>query len=322
MPVKRSTVLRWTGRGSLSLLKASVYYVLHAHRVRGRVSTVGGSIVVIGPEPLGVAALLQHMPGIAWIGTGFAGASNDLTKSSSSLAGLYLRRGDRFSVEAEGTEGVLASDIGGAVTSRILEAAKGARVSDSPRVKFHAAADGARGVVVVEVRTGAGGVPTGREEVSCLVSGGMHSSVAAWMSVLAGFRVRLVHAKVNEESLRAVARLYSELSNRADPRGLELEVLEGGVVQGMLVEYATRSQRRVYGGFHAAAVAPPKRLERAVASPVYLMPEERFRAEFGSLGFKPFDSMVRWGQRGASKFTSKSFVGGPADVSTVLDGLS
>jgi adenylyl- and sulfurtransferase ThiI len=320
--MKRTAILRWTGRGTVSHLASSVEFQLQANKVRGRVSVVGSSITVLGPEPLEVAALMQYLPGVAWIAAGFAAESPaGLAKASASLAKAYLSRGDRFSVVAEGTGGALASDVGGAVTSRILESVKGARVSESPRVRFRAVADGREGAVGVEVKPGPGGVPTGTGSVSCLVSGGVHSAVTAWMAVLAGFRVRLIHAKVSEESLRAVAKLYSELSNRADARGLSLEVLDGGPAAGMVAEYAARSRGRMFGGFRAADGGPPESLQGRVSAPLFLLPEEKFQAEFESLGIKAFESRVRWGESSRTSFKSSRFSGGPADASQVLDGL-
>ena len=113
---------------------------------------------------------------MAWIAAGFGAARVDeLSSAGGVLAKRYLRRGDSFSVEAEATGGVLASDLGGAVTSRILEAVKGSRASESGKVRFRGAADGKAGVVGVEVAAGPGGVPTGVVGASCLVSGGVHS---------------------------------------------------------------------------------------------------------------------------------------------------
>lgn len=323
MPAKRTTILRWTGRGSLSRLEDSVGYVLKEDRMRGAVSSIGGSILVKGPEPLGVAARLQHMPGVSWLAAGYgARSTEELVREGESLAKKYLKPGDRFSVAAEATGGVLASDLAGAITAKALEAAKGARVSESPKVRFRVAVDGKEGAVGVEVAAGVGGVPTGSEAAVCLVSGGAHSSVTAWLAMLAGFRVRLVHAMESDESLLAVARLYSELSNRGDPRGLSLVVLEGGSVPRMLAEYSAASEGKVFGGFHAVEEGPAGRLRRTASSPLYLAPEEWLAALFESLGVRPHDHRVRWGAGGSPKLTTRRFSGGPADVSSVLEGLA
>ncbi|HUH82265.1 MAG TPA: hypothetical protein VLX33_00125 [Nitrososphaerales archaeon] len=321
MPVKRVTILRWTGRGSLSHLKGSVERVLKAHGVHGRVSGAGSSVVVHQAEPLGVAALVRFMPGVSWVAAGFIARSYEgLAEAGASLARSYLRRGERFSVEAEGTSGTLASDIGGGVTGKMLETVKGARVSESPRVRFRVAADGRGGVVGVEVCAGVGGTPTGTEEATCYVSGGVHSSVCAWMAAVSGYRVRMVHAKASDESVLAVARLYSEISNRVDPRGVSLEVLKGGRVAAMLSKHAAETAGELFGGFTPGR-SLPEGLRGVVSAPVYLLPEERFAAIFESLGIRAAVAVTDWRQPGSPGYSVRTFRGGPADVSGVLDGL-
>ncbi len=97
-----------------------------------------------------------------------------------------------------------------------------------PHVRFRVCVEGTKGACGAEIRAGPGGLPTSEEWVSCLVSGGERSSAMAWMAALSGFSLRLVHSRTDEASLRQVARLYSELSFRMDPRCLELVVLDGG----------------------------------------------------------------------------------------------
>lgn len=281
-------------------------------------------MIVEGPDPVGVASLMQHMPGIKWISVGLAaGSFRELVRSSVILARNYLRKRDLFCVEAEGSGGTLPSDVGGAVTSEILESVKGARVSlESPKVRFRAAYDGVGGVVGVQIMVGPGGVSSGREQVACLVSGGAHSSVVAWMAALAGFRLQLVHAKSDDEGLLAVARLYSELSHRTDPRGLYIEVLSGDAVLPILVEHARRSKLPIFGGFHSGGSGVPRALRSRVMNPLYLLQEEAFSAEFVSLGIRSKDTLADWSKKGSGRFSSSSFGGAVADVSDVLDGLS
>jgi adenylyl- and sulfurtransferase ThiI len=320
MPAKRTTILRWTGRGKLDDLRSSVEFVMGEEGMKPRVYIIGDSITLDGPEPLGVAALLGWMPGVAWVAAGLTARSHkELYSAARRLAEKYLRRNDRFSVEAEGRGGAVASDVAGTVTSAALDGTKGSRVDqESPRVRFRAAFDGGRGVVGVEVKRGPGGFPMGREQVACFVSGGAHSSVVAWEALRQGFRVRLVHAKYSEESLKAVARLYSELSHRADPRGLSLVVLEGDSVSGALSGYADRSKERVFAGY---AVAGGRRWLQKVLSPLYLMSEERFAEEFSALGIRSFDAPEDWTKKAAGEQVVRRFGGRRADVSGVLDGL-
>jgi len=320
MPSPRTTILRWTGKGSLDDLRSSVAYVLGLEGVEARVSKLGDSVMIVGPEPLRLAALFGNMPGVSWVAVGLTARSlRELSAAAAELSRRYLRKRDRFSVETEGTAGILASDVAGIVTSALLDGAKGSRVSsESPKVRFRAAFDGQEGMVGVEARRGQGGTPTGDEWVVCLVSGGIHSSVVAWEAVLHGFKVRLVHARSSEASLRAVARLYSELSYRADPRGLSLEVLEGESVGGALSRYAGSFRGNVFTGYTPGA---HERQLPNVLAPLYLMSEQRFAEEFEALGIRSFDAPGDWEKEPEGVRTARMFAGRRADVSGVLDGM-
>jgi len=144
--------------------------------------------------------------------------------------------------------------------------------------------------------------------------------VLAWMALLQGFRIRLVHAEVSEEGLRAVAKLYSELSHRGDPRWMELEVIRGETVAGALRAYIAASKIPVFAGFHSSGGEASAKVRGALA-PLYLMPEERFGSEFESLGLWPYEAAVDWREQGAGGWRSMKFGGKAADVSAVLDGL-
>jgi len=321
MPTTRTTILRWTGRGTLDDLRSSVEFVLGEEGVKARVSRVGHSLVLDGPEPLGLAALFGYLPGVSWVAAGISARSyGELSSAARQLARKYLKKGDRFAVDAEGTSGTVASDVSGVVTSAVLDEAKGSRVSaESPGVRFRAAFDGGRGVVGVQVRMGPGGTPTGKEEVTCLVSGGIHSAVVAWEAVLQGFKVRLVHSAYSEESLGAVARLYSELSYRADPRGLTLEISDGESVSKALSGYVGSSKEQVFAGF-AAGAARRWQLPKVLA-PLFLLPEEAFATEFEGLGIRSDDSPEDWDREAEGERMTRRFGGRRADVSGVLDGL-
>ena len=315
-------MIRWTGEGKVQDLESSVRSVLKESGIRAGVSRSGGTMILRGPEPLLVGTLFGHHPGVAWVAAGFAWSSVDgLVGASRTLARRYLRRGDRFSVEAETGRGGHPYDLSGAVTSTVLGTVKGARVSEAgEKAKFRVASDGTTGVVGVVVREGDGGVPTGGETVTCLTSGGMHSSVVAWMALLGGYRVRMVHAKSGDDGLLAVARLYSELSHRGDPRGLRLLVLEGGSEASMLSSFVGRAEGEVFGGFRRSGVPPP--LRGRVLAPLRLLPEAAFRSEFESLGVKEDPSKTRWSRSGEASARSRAFGGRTADVSEVLDGLA
>ncbi|HEY6283686.1 MAG TPA: hypothetical protein VIW22_07155 [Nitrososphaerales archaeon] len=267
---------------------------------------------------------MKHTPGVSWIAAGLSSRSfNKLLEDSAALAKNYLKRGDRFSLEAEGSGGVVRSDIAGGMISRILESSKGTRVShEDPKIRFRTAFDGFRGVVGVEIARGPGGVPTGAHSAACLVSGGRHSSVVSWMALLAGYKVRLVHAQVDEESLLGVARLYAELSHRTDPRGLMLQVVDSKSSASALARIVRGMNEPVFGGFHTSGRRIPKPLKGLVAAPLYLMSEEMFDEKSDSLALKSYVAKMSWDSGKNEDAQIRSFGGVTADVSEVVDGLA
>lgn len=277
-----------------------------------------------GPDPVRVAAACEHLPGTAWVAVGYRGSSiRDLARAAVVLATRYMRPGGSFSVDVDATGGVHPSDVSGALTSAILDEVKGSRIEQAEsRVRFRAALDGAKGVVGVQLREGPGGAPTGGTRAVCLVSGGTHSSVVAWMAVLTGWRVTMVHASDGEEGLRGAARLFSELAHRADPTGMRLVVLEGAPPASMLYGYVSRTKAAVFAGFTPQSGLPPQGFRGRVFAPLYVATEEFFSAEFGALGATGVRSKTSWEGAGAGRFRAREFGGRRADVSEVLDGLA
>jgi hypothetical protein len=317
-------MVRWTGRGKLADLVASVRGVLGAERIRARVSVAGESVSVEGPEPVEVASVLENLPGVRWIAVGRSSDSmKGLMEELTRLAKVYVRPGEKFAVKGE-THGadVKPLDLAGAGNSAVMDAVRGARVNeDEPSTVFRVAFDGRHGVAAVELKQGPGGTPTGGDVARCLVSGGMHSSVVAWNALLSGFSVQLVHAKVDDESLRAVASLYSELSHRVDPRKLELLVLEGGGVRRTLASWASRAPDPVFTGFHAERSSGRVVIPRGVKCPLYLLPEDEFHEIFSEMGLRQDGRTESWKSGGGGATRARSFGGARGDVSRVLDGL-
>ena len=324
MSRKGSAIVRWTGRGDAGRFESSIRFLLGERGAAARTWMSEGSIVVEGVEPLGVAARLKHTPGVSWIAAGLVSQSfKELLDDSATLARTYLKRGDRFSVDAEGSSGTMRSDVAGAVTSRILESAKGARVSrEDPKIRFRTAYEGSRGVVGVEIVSGPGGVPTGVDGAVCLVSGGRHSSVVSWMALLAGYKVRLIHAMVDEESVLGAARLYAELSHRTDPRGLMLQVAEAKSPASALVGIVRGMNEPAFSGFRASGGPIPLPLRRRVLAPLYLLAEDKFDDEFDSLALKSYEAKMSWDSGKNLGVHIRSFGGVTADVSEVVDGLA
>ncbi len=227
--MKAVAMVGWSGAGAFEDLERTVARKLSPGE--GEMDRVGETLLVAADDPVAAARSLAFLPGVAWIAVGyrFSGTGNYL-RNLELLARRYLSKGRTFKISAQ----VVASKqtAGDAVlagNSELLSSIPGTRVDErKPQVRFRVCLQGSRGALGAEIRVGPGGLPSSGEWVSCLVSGGARSSALAWMAALSGFSIRLVHSRTDEASLRHVARLYSELSFRMDPRCLELIVLDGG----------------------------------------------------------------------------------------------
>ena len=306
----------------MEALRGSVVATLKADKVKARVASLGSSVRVEGPEPVRVAETFRFTPGVSWIAVGESASSfKALVAAGAGLARKYLRRGDGFVVLSEAGGGSFASDVSGAIVSACLEAVRGSRVrEEAPKVIFRAALDGAQGAVGVQITAGPGGIPTGPEEVACLVSGGRHSAVVAWAGLLAGYRLKLVHSMVDESSLLAVARLYSELSHRVAPGSMSLVVLESEAPSAALEAWVLEDRGTTFGGFHTGG-AERARLARRVRSPLFLLPEEEFTSRFEGLSIVEHGAEAGWKRARSTVYGVLKFDGGRAEVSDVLDGL-
>lgn len=277
-----------------------------------------------GPEPVGVAALLAYLPGVDWLAVGRSSDSvRGLAAELARLARIYVRPGGRFAIRVESEDPRMKpSDLAGAGNSAVLDAVKGSRVSeDAPSTIFRVAFDGKRGVASVEIGRGPGGTAMGRKVARCLVSGGKHSSVLAWDAMLSGYSVQLVHAEAGDDSLMAAARLYAELSHRVDPNRLSLLVLRGGGARQMISRWARGIPGAAFAGFHAECHSEPKSIARNVYFPLYFLPEEEFDRIFSGMRVKSVDSRETWAGGGGKATRVLTYGGVRADVSAVLDGL-
>ena len=250
----------------------------------------------------------------------------------STLAKRYLEPGASFRVSAETDgNGEEEGDVLLETTSTLLNAAKGVLVDEkNPSSIFRVIMVGGGGACGVQLRLGAGGVPTSRQRrASCLVSGGYHSSVTAWMAALSGYSVTLVHAKGDDESLRQVARLYAELSTRVDAASLRLEVLEGkGPAGDRMAGWLAKASGEVFTGVHpecrGTAGLGKLRLYPSAVFPLLLLQEAEVAARFGELGLlgRPADGQAQLrilGRR--SGYKVRRFSAGEADQNAVLDSI-
>ena len=316
-------IAKWTGAGNQSDLVRTARAVLRSKGVHGVVRGGPGCILISGKSPVVVAGAVKGLPGVAWVAVGMhVPGQASVREDAARLAKRYLKKGMTFTVNSEVQQSAgLASDLSGAVRFAILDAADGCRVDErNPDISFRATKDNGGTAIGVEIFKGPGGIPTGKKTIACLVSGGKHSSVAAWYALLSGSVVHMVHAKVDDASVRAVALLYAELSDRVDSGALSLQVLEGVAPAAALTKWLGRFSGECIGGFHAGS-AENERVRNRVDAPLRLLPEEEFTKAAGNLGAREDPRKLNWKARGSGSLTVRKFGGVRADANRVIDGL-
>lgn len=328
--MKTAAVVAWSGNGALEDLERTAASKLGMPRESVRKGPT--SLILEHADPVKVASGLSHLPGVSWIAVGYEFLGWKQCESAlHRLAGKYLSEGSSFRLtarveESEGTEGDLLLDGNGT----ILKSVKNSRVDEkNPDVTFRIVMVRDKGAVGVELRRGHGGVPTSNaRRAFCLVSGGYHSAVVAWMAALSGYEVTLVHSRSEDEPLRQVARLYAELSRRMDASGLELLLLDGdGPVGGRLDAWLPKAKGEVMAGGHPECrgedVRRTFRRHPSVIQPLLLLQEDEVRARYESLGLKvkAVDTKAMLSLGRSASYSVKRFGGKEADISGVLDSI-
>jgi len=322
----------WSGSGSFEDLERTVVGKLSARD--GDAERIDGTLLVTAADPVDVARSLSFLPGVAWIAVGFrfSGVGGYL-KNLELLAKRYLSKGTTFRISAQVTRSKqTAGDVVLAGNSALLSSISGAKVDERrPRVRFRVCVQAGRGACGAEIRSGPGGAPTGSDWVSCLVSGGERSSSMAWMAALSGFSLRLVHSRTDEVALRHVARLYSELSFRMDPRCVELVVLGGGDdAAGRIGRWLRGHRGAVFAGLRPGrSDAQAGLAERFpnLALPLVLVQDDEIARTYRSLGLgRASKGGISGGLtikalEARSRYSEQRFGGVQADSNEVIDAM-
>ncbi len=329
-----SVLLRWTGNGSFRDLVTTASRVLKANSAgSARLVTIGDSIAIVGIRSIAEAWTLRSLPGVEWVAFGRRTKPNSgsVTEALVSIAKNYVVKGSTFRVIVESKVGsATESDFGGAASSRLLDEFRGTKIDErEPKLSFRVAVDASAAVVGVEVSPGVGGAPTSRRRRAfCLVSGGMHSSVVAWMAGRGGYSVSLLHVYESDAAMREIARLYSELSMRMDPTDLRLDVLlpmKSSNIEGVLLAWIRGARSRIlFSGAHAECRNASLLTSSKVASPLFLSSEEEFQKVIRSLGLRGHFGELRSPRMEpplSGRFKVRSFGGVRAGAHVVLDAL-
>ena len=330
--LKPVAMVGWSGAGRFDDLERTTLRKLTS--TRRAANHINGTLLVTAEDPVHVARQLAFLPGVAWISVGYRfGRNKDYLNTLEHLAKGYLSTRKKFKISAQVVgSGQIAGDVVLAGNSALLSSVPRAKVDErSPDVRFRVCIEGTRGACGVEIRAGPGGAPTGGDWVSCLVSGGERSSSLAWMAALSGFSLRLVHSRTSEAALRHVARLYSELSFRMDPRCVELLVLDGGNnLAGRIGSWLSESKTTAFAGIRpepsAALVEFAKRFPNLVL-PLILVQDDAIRAVYRSLRIGPptkdgrASGLTLKSLQAGSAYSEKRFGGVQADSNTVIDAI-
>ena len=329
-----SGLVKWSGRGSFPDFRTTATGVLQANNVRNaRLTTIGSSLALQGIQPAAVLRILKNLPGVEWLALGKSTEpdTRSVNRTLASIAKNYLTKGSTFRVVAEVPgDKSKESDLAGAAASLLLDEFRGVRIDEKhPKTTFRVVVDSSMAVAGVEVQRGVGGAPTSQlRRAHCLVSGGMHSSVVAWMAARSGHSVSLLHVFESDESIRETAKIYAELSQRMDPRALKLQVLfpeeSSSVGRVLLAWLRSGRSRTTFSGAHSECGNASFLAPTSVARPLFLLSEEDFEEIQRSLGLRGYSRTLGalQSRNGSDKhFTERSFGGIRADVHLVLDTL-
>jgi len=321
----------WSGAGRFEDLERTVLRKLSA---RGDAERIDDTLLVASDDPVDVARSLSFLPGVAWIAVGYRFSDGEAyLKVLEQLGKRYLSKGTTFKILANVVRSKQsAGDVLLSGNSALLSSIDGAKVDErKPRVKFRVSVQGTKGACGSEIRAGPGGSPTGSEWVSCLVSGGERSSSMAWMAALSGFSLRLVHSRTDEVALRHVARLYSELSVRIDPRCLELVVLGGGEnAAGRLGGWLKGQKGTAFAGLRLGRSDVQTRLAERFPNlvlPLVLVQDDEIAMVYRSLGLgRATKSALDAGLTlkaldSGSAYSEQKFGGVRADSNEVIDAM-
>ena len=336
--MRTAAIVRWTSRGSIDDLVATVLEVASEDGEEVRTSLIGSDLVLHQVDPIRAARALRHLPGVSWIAVGYEFTGiKQFGDRLEVLASKYLGKNSSFSVSANVTSPEYSGgDIVLMANSMVLSGHRGSKVNEkTPRVRFQVSMVDGHGVVGVVIWFGVGGTPTSPKRTAyCLVSGGMHSSAAAWMAAKSGYTIRLAHLWRDDKSLRAVAKLYSELSHRMSAKHLSVQLVRGDGSEAALLKgwWKGAEEIPVLVGLHLECKDHRYSdyligAQRKMVFPVAFMSEEEIVGIRKDLGVAetgpPASGSILFGDpKAASKLKIHTYGGVRAEMSTVLDSLS
>ncbi len=311
---ERAVIAFLTGRGSTE--RAS-------ERIRNSVGKRDvlqmGKVAVLRNSSAIDAYRISKLPGIMWTAYGFISKGESIIRDAVDLASNFIRKKRSFSVIVA-EDNPEFSDIKMSIEGSILSKFQKKKINEKkPDLTFILSGAGKGYAFGLKLYEGVGGSMQGEEIVTCIVSGGMHSSVVAWLSCLSGKGVRIVHSLASTHSLYSVARLYERLSAMSDPTLVELRVLKGeGREEDVLYSWL-EDNGPAFSGNHVECSS--KLFSEKVIAPAYILPEEVFAKYLREMRLPNFERRVGEGGRYV-KYKELSFGGRSANMHEVIDSLS
>jgi thiamine biosynthesis protein ThiI len=183
----------------IGMLLRNIRLALTANGLSARYETPRGRILIFGDEPVRIAAIAARVFGIIDVSTcSLTGKEMEaLTSAATDLASAHLRTGMSFAVRAKRQQkiGLTSQEIGEQIGSAIYDRIPGLRVDlDTPDYEIFVEVRDFGGLVYDSRIPAPGGLPLGTQgRVLVLLSSGIDSPVASWLSMKRGCEVTHIH---------------------------------------------------------------------------------------------------------------------------------
>jgi thiamine biosynthesis protein ThiI len=185
---------RWTRQSWERLLASNLAYDLRKAGLEHRVARSEGRIFIHTSDPR-TAEIAARVFGVVSASPAET-APSDIGEISRAAAEVAMRKMPRtFAIRPRRSGGSISSETIGREAGEAVRMATGARVDlEDPELEIYVEARQDRAYLFTEILKGPGGLPLGSGgRMVALISGGIDSSVAAWMMMRRGCPVSMLH---------------------------------------------------------------------------------------------------------------------------------
>lgn len=292
-------------------------------KIIGREPFLVGSTIVINSCSITEGYRISMLPGVRWVAVGKVEKKDNLPAIAVELAANYLTKRRTFMLYAERDSPEEVYDMKIKIEGDILSKLKNKKINEKkPDVVFVLTKQDNQYAFGVKIYDGVGGIIQSKERIaSCLVSGGIHSSVLSWFCCLSGYSLKMIHCYSGTYALYSVAKLYEKISSMSNPEMLELELVYGkSKTENLLFSLVQESKTALYSGNHSSCSGEVF-FER-VQAPLFFMPEELFISYSEKLGIKDKSKRLEKTKFERVNYKTKSFGFRKANMHEVIDKLT